>query len=150
MKKSDEMIRLEKELAQDREFAEKFDAAMKDVAEAGGYKSDAEVMVKAAESLGYDISAAELERMKADMEKMDPEDMEQVAGGTDYCSKDYLCMLNYRQHTEDRDGHNEFCAAAWHCYTAFLHTDNGSAQACWSDYRCILVYYDQWGKPITG
>ena len=138
MKKSEEMLRLEKDLAQKKELAEQFKIAMEETGKSGECKSDGEVMVRAAASLGYDISLAEIERLAAESEKLDLGEMEKVAGGN--CDKDWTCTFEYHE-CHDEYGHNNMCVAAWHCLTAFLHTESEDHQnLCWSDYGCLLVY----------
>ena len=150
MKKSDEMLRLEKNMMQDKEFVRKFDLAAKEALESGECKCDGEVLVKAAASLGYKISLSELERMDAENEKLDSEEMEMVSGGAvdpkydEWCWKDFGCAINYHVPNEDEDGHHYVCLTAYHCFTALLHTDNTDDKkvACWSNYRCIALYED--------
>ena len=74
--------------------------------------------------------------------------MEEVNGGeggydytrSDWCVKEYKCIMANRTSFEDDEGHDVFCIAVWHCYTAVLHTDGGTEkERCWSDYRCVFV-----------
>ena len=126
MNKTPEMARMEADLAASEALREKFNAVMKRIAEAGEAKSDGELFEKACAELGYQITAAELERLSAENEEISPDEMEQTAGGK----------------TEDSDGHDEWCLTAWHCYTVTLHTkaNKGNEKvACWSDYLCALV-----------
>ena len=112
--------------------------------------SDAEAAVKAAEELGYSVTAAELERAMAMGEELDVDEMESVTGGEDMCLKDYACIITYETDTKDSDGYDFLCAASWHCNTAFMHTTPGDGYegrdkndnrqcACWSDYACMIV-----------
>ena len=81
-------------------------------------------MVAAAKELGYSISLAALERAKAEAEELDPEALNEAAGGSiDWCIKEYECALTYITNKEDQDGHNMFCFTAWHCFTAVVHTE---------------------------
>ena len=80
-------------------------------------------MAKAAAELGYSISAADLERSAAEIQELDLDELENVAGGV----------------STDEDGNDTFCITAWHCFTAALHTEAKSKDAaCWSDYKCIV------------
>lgn len=136
MNKTAEMIRMEADMAASEELRGKLEAAMKRIAEAGEAKSDGEIFEKAAAELGYHITAAELERLSAENEAVSPDELEQATGGG-----------GKKVHTggsgsEDSDGHDEFCLATWHCYTAMIHTkaNQGNEQVrCWADYLCVLV-----------
>ena len=154
MDKKSEIYRLRNDLISDKEFAAKFDALSKEVIDSGECKCDGDVVAKAAQKLGYDISVPDIERMQASVEELNPEELEQLAAGEKgdmYCGKDYDCMLMYHQQKEDGYGHNEICVTAWHCLTAFLHTETKGKErvSCWSDFVCILVHLDMWGKPIS-
>ena len=112
--------------------------------EEGQAQSDGETMAAAAKELGYDITIAALEQVKAEAEELDAEDLNQVTGGYDgiggSCFKEYHCVFTWHDEIEDEDGHNTFCIAVWHCFTAALHTDSEEKKmACWSDYKCIFV-----------
>ena len=137
MKKSAEMLRLEKDLAADRELQRKMDEAVKEAAGSGTCACDGEVFSEAARALGYDIPPSELERMHAEIETLDLEEMEQVSGGEDdddYAYCEAIDMVPY----EDEYGHDSFCLAAWHCATVILHTGTESHKVmCWSNYLCF-------------
>ena len=54
-------------------------------------------MVQAAAALGYTITVGDLDRAKAEMESLDPEEMAKAAGGryeTVFYWSDYRCLLN--------------------------------------------------------
>ncbi len=137
MNRTAEMIRMESDLAASEELRGQLEAAMKRIAEAGEVKSDGEVFEKAAAELGYHITAAELERLSAENEAVSPDELDQVAGGVVY----YPSKPS-KGGKEDSDGHAVFCMAAWHCYTAMIHTKANQGNElvrCWKDYNCILV-----------
>jgi len=130
MNKTPEMVRMEADLAASEALREKFNAAIKRIAEAGQAQSDGELFEKAAAELGYQVTAAELERLSAETEELSPDEMEQAAGGKEDDSG------------EDGDGHAAACFVAWHCFTAILHTkanEGNENVSCWSDYRCALL-----------
>ncbi len=132
MSKSEELLRLERDLNEQAELREKLDAEIKRIAEAGEAESDGEVMVKAAAALGYAVKAEELERAAAELEKLDDDELE-AAGGSGQTKKK----------KEDEHGHSNKCLAAWHCYAAFMHTETKSKDVvCWKDHRCTLVNED--------
>ncbi len=137
MNKTPEMVRMEADLAASEELRGKFDAAMKRIAEAGQARSDGEVFEKAAAELGYHVTAAELERLSAEDEAVSPDELALLAGGK-HINK------NTEPWHKDSDGHDEFCLAAWHCYTAMIHTkaNQGNEHVrCLADYNCVFVYH---------
>ena len=139
MKKSEEILRLEKDLAQNKELSEQFKIAMEEAGKSGECKCDGEVMVRAAASLGYEISLAEIERMAAESEKLELGEMEKIAGGN--CDKDWDCNFDY-QGCHDEHGLHHICVVTWHCLTAFMHTESEDHQnVCFSDYSCLLAYH---------
>ena len=101
MSKSEEMLRLERDLNEQPELREKLEAETKRIAEAGEAESDGEVMVRATTALGYTITLEELERSNADLEKLDDEELN-AAGGSWSDQK-------------DEKGHDGACLTAWHC-----------------------------------
>ncbi len=69
------------------------------------------------------------EKAAEEMEKLNLGKLENVAGG----AEDPL------RWEEDEKGHDNWCVAAWHCYTAMLHTESESRWvSCWSDYNCKI------------
>ena len=135
MSKSEELLRLERDLNEQAELKEKLDAEIRRVAEAGEAQSDGEAMAKAAAALGYTITPEELERTTADLEKLDDDELEASGGsGGSYWT---------RKPKEDEYGHSEGCLVSWHCFTAFLHTESKSTDvACWKDHKCVAVNKD--------
>ena len=60
------------------------------------------------------------------MQQLDLDELENVVGGDN--NPDY-----------DEYGHDTWCVAAWHCYTAMLHTDSDDNQvSCWSKFSCKI------------
>ncbi|MBR3017813.1 MAG: hypothetical protein IKH57_12200 [Clostridia bacterium] len=133
MSKSEEMLRLERDLNEHPELREKLEAETKRIAEAGEAESDGEVMVKATTALGYTITLEELERSNADLEKLDDEELN-AAGGS-------------WSDQEDEKGHDGACLTAWHCYVATLHSDTESTVvSCWKNYLCFYAYHEETRK----
>ena len=67
-------------------------------------KSDPEAVVQAIRDvLGMDITLADLEKAAAAEEELDPEELEQVAGGEsdEWCWKDYRCCYIYEDPPDD-------------------------------------------------
>ena len=132
MRKSEELLRLERDMNEQPELREKLDAEIKCITDAGEASCDGEAMVKAAAALGYPITLEELERTTADLEKLDDDELE-ASGGNAFT----------RKKKEDEYGHTEGCVVTWHCYAAFLHTETKSTDvACWKDHRCVVVNKD--------
>ena len=127
MSKSEEMLRMERDLNEQPELAKKLGAEYKRIYEAGEAQGDGEIMVQAAAALGYTITLEELERAAAEMHELDPAEMDAVAGGFGYTK-------------EDEKGHEVFCWTGWHCYTVTMHTEaNLKNEHCWSDYTCFMI-----------
>ncbi len=131
MKKSEEMMRLDRDFKADSELEKKFNEAMTEAAQSGTCENESELIVRAAKSLGYEISAGELERSKAAKEELDPEEMKLAAGGEEGCWR--LWDTKY----EDEYGHSDWCLTVWHCETVTMHTSTESKHvSCWSNYAC--------------
>lgn len=132
MSKSEEMLRLERELNGQPELREKLNAEMKRIAEAGEAVCDGVAMVKAAAALGYDVTLEELERAAADLEKLDDSELEAAGGKAANSDK--------RKIVKDGQGHETWCLGNWHCYAVMLHAETDSEEAaCWKNYDCLFV-----------
>ena len=128
MGKSEEMLRMERDMNEQPELREKLEAECKRIAEAGEAQNDGEIMVKAAAALGYTVTLEELERSLAEAEKLDDDELDDVAGGGTIGQ-------------EDEKGHDAWCMTAWHCFAATLHTEAKTKYiACLKDYNCHLAY----------
>ena len=124
MTKTEEMKRLEADMASDKELREKFSKTVDRIAGEKTAQSDGELFAKATQELGYNITAADFERLDAEREEVSADELEQVAGGA----------------PEDDKGHDNWCLTAWHCFTATLHTSTETKSvACWKDYGCYMV-----------
>lgn len=125
MTKPEEMKRLEADLASDKDLKEKFEKTVDRIAGEGKVQSDGELFAKAAGELGYSITAADFERLDADGEEVDLDELESSAGG---------------KGEKDEYGHDIGCIAVWHCYTAMLHTETESKEVlCWKHYACFAI-----------
>ena len=134
MKKSEEMMRLDRDLKADPELAKKFNEAIAEAAKSEACENENELIALVAKSLGYEISAGELERIKAAKEELDPEEMTLAAGGEENCE----CLWKTKK--EDEYGHANKCLTAWHCEIVTLHTETKSTDVwCFSKYRCSDV-----------
>ena len=127
MKKTEEMLRLERDMNGDPELREKLDAEIRRIVEAKEAESDGEAIAKAAAALGYAITAEELERSAAEMEAVDDDELDGVSGG---------------EIGQDEHGHDLWCVVSWHCYTALRHTETENKEAaCFKDYLCPFAYH---------
>ena len=142
MTKSEEMKRFEADMASDKELYEKFCRTVDRIAGEKNVQSDGELFAKAAQELGYNITAADFERLDAQNEEVSPDELENVAGG-EWCWKNYGCVSTwhcFEPEDEDKDGHNVWCFTAWHCMAATLHTEGEThGEACWNNYLCLSV-----------
>ena len=103
-------------LKNDADLKKKFDEQIVRIAKEKTAQSDMEAYVKAANELGYDISLSDMEKTLAESMEIDPDEMDNVAGGT--------CVANYD------------------CYGAFMHAERQSKEeSCWSDYSCVFAYH---------
>ena len=107
----------EKDLRGSEELRKKLSVELAKIAKEKSVESDAEAMAKAAQTLGYDFTVADMEKANAETQELDPEEMEQAAGG--------------------------WCFADYDCYTAWNHdTPDQQGSACFSDYECITLFHD--------
>ncbi|MBR3017816.1 MAG: hypothetical protein IKH57_12215 [Clostridia bacterium] len=150
MSKSEEILRLERDIDEQPELQEKLNAEIRRIAEAGEAQSDGEAMFKAVASLGYAITIEELERATADLEKLDDDELDAAGGQT--ISKGKSASNKYKKREEncghfhnankaqDENGHDGWCTFAWHCLATILHSDATSKDVvCWSNYACHFV-----------
>ena len=150
----EKISKLMSDLDKSEELRKQFEQKRQEITESGEYQSDGEIIVAAAKALGYDVTLGDFERTVASAEPVDPDELESVAGG--WCWKNNECAMVYNTNREDYKGHNDWCIAVWHCYTAALHTDPGENEdfktipqnTCWKDYRCMFSYMDWNGNPI--
>ena len=135
MGKSEEMLRMEREMNEQPELREKLEAECKRIAEAGEAQNDGEIMVQAAAALGYTVTMEELERSVAEMEKLDLDELDDVAGG-------------YHVETDEK-GHDTFCWTIWHCLVASMHTESKEKLvACLKDYNCVMTYHHEFLRTL--
>ena len=109
--------KFEADLRGNEELQEKLYEELVKIAKEKSAESDAEAMVKAAQTLGYDFTVADMEKANAETQELDPEEMEQAAGG--------------------------WCFADYDCYTAWNHdSPDQPGSACLKDYDCVSVYHN--------
>jgi len=109
--------KFEKALRESEELQRRLTKELKKIAEERSASNDAEAMAKAAQALGYDFTVADMEKANAETQELDPEEMEQAAGG--------------------------WCFADYDCYTAWNHdSPDQPGSACFSDYDCITLFHD--------
>lgn len=136
----DELKRFEGDVKSSTDLQHKLDQAVLRIKEQDQVRSDGELIVQAAKELGYEISIAALEQLKAANEQLDPAELENVSGGVTHygiCDENYVCNFIYATEHEDEFGHDTDCMTGWHCATITLHTECEDKSAkCWSNYTC--------------
>ena len=152
MEKAEELKRFEHDLKESADLRAKLEKEIRRVFEAKEATSDGEAIAKAAAELGYTITREEMERAAADLEAVDDDELESVAGGADIepydksradedCWYDYTCpTVGRTEHGEDEYGHNAWCWTGWHCTMATLHTQTEKKVTCFADYLCVMAY----------
>lgn len=109
--------KFEKDLRGNEELQKKLFMELAKIAKEESVESDAEAMAKAAQTLGYDFTVADMEKAHAETQELDPEEMEHAAGG--------------------------WCFADYDCYTAWNHdSPDQPGSACLKDYDCVSVYHN--------
>ena len=109
--------KFEKDLRGNEKLQKKLFEELAKIAKEKSAESDAEAMAKAAHALGYDFTVADMEKANAETQELDPEEMEQAAGGWYFADYD--------------------------CYTAWNHdSPDQQGSACFSDYDCITLFHD--------
>ena len=136
MATSEELKRLDADLASDKELKKKYYETIDRIANDSKPESDGELFAKAAAELGYSISAADFERLDAENEEVSADELETASGGKYRAG----CQAVASPHTEDEYGHDGQCIAAFHCYIALMHTESSDERvSCWKDYRCVVI-----------
>ena len=133
---SDNMMAFKKALDEDQEVLKKFDEACARILKEKKAESDGELFAMAAKEIGFDIPASEFEVTAAEAEPLDEEELAIASGGEN-------CVFNEGMRVgslwEDENGHNPWCIATWHCYTAMMHTEGGGMHTtCYSDFQCVF------------
>ena len=115
---SENMKRFLDDMKENKEMKEKYEALLVGFLAENKALSETEAIVKAASALGYDVTAAQIERYIADREEVDVDALDRVAGGAE---------------TDD-------CTVSYSCNMAFLHPDTGEKnKACFADYYCNAI-----------
>ena len=109
--------KFEQALRENKELAEQFAGELKRITEERSAGNDAEAMAKAAQALGFDLTAADFEKASAETQEIDPEELQQTAGG--FCWGDYDCYTIYHHDTPDDD-----------------------KTACLFNHSCIIIAYE--------
>lgn len=109
--------KFEKDLRGNGELQKKLLEELAKIVKEKSAESDAEAMAKAAQTLGYDFTVADMEKAHAEAQELDPGEMEQAAGG--------------------------WCFADYDCYTAWNHdSPDQPGSACLKDYDCVSAYHN--------
>ena len=81
MNMSEETKRMQRDMSENPELAEKMKAEIQRLTEAGEIRNESEILMKAAASLGYSVSLEEVERAYAEMADVDDRELAAVTGG---------------------------------------------------------------------
>ncbi|MEE1201052.1 MAG: hypothetical protein U0L09_10405 [Christensenellales bacterium] len=116
MSNSRNILAFEAALKENEALREQYEGALNRIAENKEASCDGEAMVKAAAEVGFTLSMPEAERLVAQNQAIDLEDLEMLAGGE-----------------------SEWCFANEFCHAAFCHDDDAdtSGKPCWSNYLCF-------------
>lgn len=117
---NDRLKKLEQALRADKNLADQFTAQLKQIGEEQSAQNDAEAYAKAANALGFELTAADLEKAAAEAQQLDMEEVDSLSGGV---------------------GEEEWCLFDYACYATWKHPKHkdGDLEPCWSDYGCITV-----------
>ena len=95
---TENLRKIEAALRGDKALAEEFKAELKRLVEEKSIANKGEAAVKAAQEVGFDVTLADLEKVKAAAQELDPEEMSKVAGGgNDFAPAEETgtCFVNY-------------------------------------------------------
>ena len=124
---NDTMSILEEKLREDPSLMERLDTEYRKLVSAGEAASDSDIFIKAVKNvLNIDISRADMDRMIAQRQELDLEELEAVSGGKD----------------DPKLGTDEFCMADYACLVAFMHDldRQKTDEVCLADYLCALIF----------
>ena len=122
--------KIEEALRRDPKQLEKLDTEMSRLVKPDTGIASEEAFIRAIKTvLGVDISLSDLDRAKAEAEELDPEELEEAAGG----GKGGSDIENFN-----------WCMADYACFAAVKHDTNSGSheEACWKDYICSFIYQD--------
>ena len=114
---------LEQMMRDNTELKKQLDEVLKKLAAVDDDATDEDIIVKAVKDVtGIELSTADLDQMKAELQTLDPEELESVTGGTsigtdDWCWVDYACLVTLK-HNTDRINKNEVCFWDFQCIKA--------------------------------
>ena len=116
------VMKFKQALQENRELADQFTEELKRIAEEKSADSDAQAIVQAAKTLGFDFTIADVEKAQAEIQELDPKELDQAAGGEDsWCMFDFACFTAVRHDTPDKPPY-----------------------ACFKDYACVTIYHHDW------
>lgn len=116
MEMSKELQRFLEDVKSDRNLYRKAEEIGRQMLKAGSKDSSSELLSKAVAELGYSITAAELERVKAVAEELDDDQLNGVSGGNDNsterdrqnCNVNFSCTAHVN--IPDSEGiYHDFC-----------------------------------------
>ena len=101
----------------DKQLEEQFRQELEHIDSEELAESGTEAVIQAAKALGYELTEADTDKIKAELQALDPEELENAAGGG-------WCWGNYA------------------CYTVYHHDGEDEDETCWKDYACMAFNKD--------
>ena len=135
--------KFEKALRESKELQARLAVELKRIADEKSASNDAEAMSKAAQALGYDFTVADMEKANAETQELDPEEMEQAAGG--WCFADYDCYTAWNHDSPDQQG--SACLKDYDCVSVYHNSKIGD-YLYETDVKPIVEFYDMWRDII--
>lgn len=123
MNVSDAMNRMTEAMASDPSLREKLKEAV-EASKSDNLKSPAELIAKAAQAIGYDVTVEDCEQLYSDVQPLDEELLDQVTGGSRtnpdgpdarHCGSDYWCDVWYFHDLWQHDKKTTQCLADYWC-----------------------------------
>lgn len=116
----------------DPELGKRLDEEFKKIRASSESTDPVGAKIKAIKAVfGEDVTQADLMRMKAEAEDVDPEEMKAVTGGNsdaDLCLKDHSCFDIFYH---DRTGKKQPCAYDWTCLAFWKHEISEKYDPIW-------------------
>ena len=98
----------------DKKLEEQFRQELEHIDSEKLAESGTEAIIKAAKALGYELTEADMDKVKAELQALDPEELKNAAGGG-------------------------WCWGSYACYTVYHHDGDKEDETCWKDYACMAI-----------
>ena len=86
---TENLKKFQEALKADDDLKQKLGEELKRVLTEQSEESEGDALIKAAKSLGYDLSKSDFDKLKASTQELDPNELEKVSGG--WCWWDFSC-----------------------------------------------------------